>query len=198
MFTGLVTDVGEVMALDEGRELRLVIATRYDPETLALGGSVAVAGACLTVVDKGRNGRAWFAVEASKETRRVTTIGSWRPGTRVNLERPLKVGDELGGHIVTGHVDGVGRVLRVEPEGQSQRLTIAAPDTLSRFLAPKGSIAVDGVSLTVNAVDGAQFTVNIIPHTRAVTTLGALKGGEAVNIEVDVLARYIARLSARS
>ncbi len=197
MFTGLVTDIGEVAALVEGRGLKLTVATHYDVDTIHIGGSVAVAGACLTIVDKGRNGRTWFAVEASKETQRATTIGAWRVGTKVNLERPLRVGDELGGHIVTGHVDGVGKLARVEPEGGSLRMSFAVPEALSRYIAPKGSIAVDGVSLTVNAVDHTQFDVNIIPHTCEVTTFGALKTGDAVNMEVDVLARYIARLALR-
>jgi riboflavin synthase len=197
MFTGLVSDIGEVAAVAEGRGLKLTIATHYDVDAIHIGGSVAVAGACLTVVDKGQNGGVWFAVEASKETQRATTIGAWRVGTKVNLERPLKVGEELGGHIVTGHVDGVGTLARIAPENGSLRMSFAVPEALARYIAPKGSIAVDGVSLTVNAVDRAQFDVNIIPHTCAVTTLGALKAGDAVNVEVDILARYIARLAVR-
>jgi riboflavin synthase len=197
MFTGLVSDMGEVAALDERGGLRLTIATHYDVDTINIGGSLAVAGACLTVVDKGHNGASWFAVEASEETRRVTTIATWGPGTKVNLERPLRVGEELGGHIVTGHVDGVAKLACVEPEGSSLRMTFTVPEALAPYIAPKGSVAVDGVSLTVNKVEGRQFTTNVIPHTRSVTTLGALKAGDAVNVEADVLARYIARLASR-
>lgn len=197
MFTGLVTDIGEVAAVAEGRGRTLTIATQYDVDAIHIGASIAVAGICLTVVDKGRNERSWFAVEASSETQRATTAGAWRVGSKVNLERPLRVGEELGGHIVTGHVDGVGRLAHVESEDRSLRMTFSVPETVARYIAQKGSIAVDGVSLTVNAVSGAQFDVNVIPHTCEVTTLGALKQGDAVNVEVDVLARYIARLATR-
>ena len=191
MFTGIVTDVGRIRAVrDTNRDRRIEVETAYDLATVPMGASIAHAGCCLTVVDKGEG---WFAVEVSGESLAKTTLGAWREGTRVNLERPTQVGDELGGHIVSGHVDGVGEVVSVEPEGGSRRIRIRAPRPLHRFIAPKGSIAVEGVSLTVNEVEDDVFGVNIIPHTWDVTTLGDLKPGDAVNLEIDMLARYLAR-----
>ena len=166
------------------------IETNFDVSTIDMGASISHAGCCLTVVDKGEG---WFAVEVSGETRAMSTLANWREGRRVNLERPARVGDELGGHIVSGHVDGVGEVVSVEPEGGSHRVKIRAPRPLHRFIAPKGSITVDGVSLTVNEVDEDVFGVNIIPHTWDVTTIGELKPGSTVNLEIDMLARYLAR-----
>ena len=198
MFTGIVTDVGEVKSLAGEADRRITLRSAYPPEELALGASVACSGVCLTVTEKGSDAAGhWFAVDASAETLRVTTLGGWKAGTKVNLERALKVGDELGGHIVSGHVDGVGRLEAVEPEAHSQRLSFSLPKALSHFVAQKGSIAIDGVSLTVNAVKANRFEVNIIPHTLGVTTLGRLKPGDAVNIEIDVMARYLARLAER-
>lgn len=194
MFTGIVTDLGEVRAIEpagEARDLKLVIATGWNTEEIPLGASVACNGCCLTVVEKGEG---TLAFTASAETLDKTTIGRWRPGTPVNLERALRVGEELGGHLVTGHIDGVGRVAAASREGGSLRLTIRPPPHLMPCLAPKGSVAVDGVSLTVNDVDADAFGVNIIPHTAEVTTLGRLKPGDPVNIEVDLVARYLARL----
>lgn len=193
MFTGIVTDVGRVRSVRRGGDLRLEIETAYDTMQIDTGASVACAGACLTVVDKGPG---WFAVNASNETLARTTVGRWQPGTRANLERSLRVGDELGGHIVLGHVDGVAEVVGRRAEGESVRFTFRVPAALSPFVAPKGSVALDGVSLTVNEVEGAAFGVNIIPHTQRMTTFGALAVGDAVNVEVDVLARYVARLGA--
>jgi len=198
MFTGIVTDVGEVLSLSGDKDRRVALRSTYPPEELALGASVACVGVCLTVTEKGSDAKGhWFAVDASAETLRVTTLGGWAPGAKVNLERALKVGDELGGHIVSGHVDGVGRLEAIEPEAHSKRLSFSVPKALAHFVAQKGSIAIDGVSLTVNGVKGSRFEVNIIPHTLAVTTLGTLKPGDAVNIEIDVMARYLARLSER-
>ena len=193
MFTGIVSDQGRIRSVRRQGDTRIEIATAYDTAGLALGASVCCAGCCLTVVDKGPG---WFAVEASAETLAHTTLGAWREGTPINLERALRAGDELGGHIVSGHVDGVGQVTAIRPEGDSLRLTFAVPDALRRFIAPKGSVTVEGVSLTVNEVDGNRFGVNLIPHTRQVTTLGALKQGDRVNLEIDMLARYVARLLA--
>tara|TARA_R110002020_G_scaffold28535_4_gene90839 strand:+ start:720 stop:1328 length:609 start_codon:yes stop_codon:yes gene_type:complete len=198
MFTGIVTDVGTVAAttqMDEG--VRLRIATSYDPKTIDIGASIAHSGVCLTVTalsDETSNTR-WFEVEAWEEALRLTTIGGWREGTRVNLERALKIGDELGGHIVSGHVDGRAEILSVEPEGEAVRIRLRAPQALARFVAPKGSIALDGTSLTVNAVDGADFDILLIRHTLAVTTWGDRKPGDFVNFEVDTMARYAARLA---
>ncbi|MBI1239330.1 MAG: riboflavin synthase [Alphaproteobacteria bacterium] len=197
MFTGIVTDMGRVRAVSRPGDTRFEIATAYDIASLSIGASVACSGPCLTVVAKGEDkGERWFAVEASAETLSKTTAGQWRVGTLLNLERALKVGDELGGHIVSGHVDGTGQVISVRPEGGSIRLVFEAPDALARYIAPKGSIAIEGVSLTVNEVEGARFGVNIIPHTAKMTTLGSLTPGMAVNLEIDVLARYVARLQA--
>lgn len=209
MFTGIVTDVGEVVAMTPRGELRrLRIACSYDPDGIALGASIACSGVCLTVVAVAREGaRTIFEVDAAAETLAVTTVGTWACGTRVNLERALKIGDELGGHIVTGHVDGVARILSRDdfcdraPEGRPSeetsmsRFWVEAPRVLSRFIAKKGSVALDGVSLTVNEVDGDRFSVLLIPHTLSVTTLGARRAEDAINIEVDLMARYAARLS---
>jgi riboflavin synthase len=199
MFTGIVSDIGqvrEIAAAAAGRDTRLVIGTAYDTAGLAIGASVACSGCCLTVVEKGPG---WFAVEASAETLGCTTLGGWRAGTPINLERALAAGDELGGHLVSGHVDGVGAVSGRRPEGGSLRLEFDVPRALGRFIAAKGSVAVDGVSLTVNEVadrDGTtRFGVNLIPHTQQVTTLGRLRAGARVNVEVDVMARYVARLN---
>jgi riboflavin synthase len=207
MFTGIVTDIGTVRAREDRGDARLVIATAYDVGGIDLGASIACSGACLTVVDKGveegSNGPAgWFAVDASAETIACTAPGMWDAGRRLNLDRALRVGDELGGHIVTGHVDAVGRIVAVDLVGDSVRVTVEAPAVLAPHIAPKGSITLDGVSLTVNEVadqpDGtAHFTLNIIPHTQAVTTLDEAAPGRPVNLEIDVLARYLARMQAR-
>jgi riboflavin synthase len=191
MFTGIVSDIGRVRAIsDTNRDRRFEVETSYDLATVELGASISHAGCCLTVVEKGEN---WFAVEVSSESLGASTLADWVEGAAVNLERPMRLGDELGGHIVSGHVDGVGEVVAVEPEIGSHRVTIRAPASLHRFIARKGSIAVDGVSLTVNEVEGEVFEVNIIPHTWGVTTLGRLKPGSKVNLEIDMLARYLAR-----
>ena len=191
MFTGIVTDVGRVRSVREtNRDRRFEIETAFDLATLDIGASVSHAGCCLTVVEKGSN---WFAVEVSGETLSLTTLDGWSEGRRVNLERAARVGDELGGHIVSGHVDGIGEVLSVESEGGSHRVRVRAPKPLHRFIAPKGSITVEGVSLTVNEVEDDVFGVNLIPHTWDVTTLGELKAGSRVNLEIDMLARYLAR-----
>lgn len=194
MFTGIVTDLGTVAAVrpaGAGRDARFGIATAWDTAGIAIGASVCVSGCCLTVVERAP-GR--LAFEASAETLSRTTLGAWQPGRRVNLERSLRAGDELGGHLVSGHVDGVGAALSATPEHGSTRWRFRAPDTLARFIATKGSIAVDGVSLTVNDVDGATFGVNIIPHTAEVTGFATLAPGDPVNLEIDMLARYVARL----
>jgi riboflavin synthase len=191
MFTGIVTDVGRVRAVREtNRDRRFEIETAFDLSTLDIGASVSHAGCCLTVVEKGAD---WFAVEVSGETLSLTTLDHWKPGRRVNLERAARVGDELGGHIVSGHVDGVGEVIAVESEGGSHRVQVRVPRPLHRLIAPKGSITVEGVSLTVNEVEDDVFGVNLIPHTWDVTTLGELKVGSRVNLEIDMLARYLAR-----
>lgn len=200
MFTGIVTGLGTVRAvspLGTAADMRLVIGAPgwTVMQEIPTGASIACSGCCLTAVELGPD---WFAVTASAETLAKTTLGTWQAGTRVNLERPLRVGDELGGHIVSGHVDGVGTVLAVTPEHGSVRLRLGVPDPLARFIAAKGSVAVDGVSLTVNEVAGTEFGVNIIPHTAAVTTLGLRRPGDAVNIEIDTLARYVARLQEMS
>ena len=191
MFTGIVTDLGTVKAVTAAGDTRVEITTGFDTSELALGASVCCAGACLTVVETGPD---WFAAMVSGETLSKTTLGGWRKGTRVNLERALKMGDELGGHIVSGHVDGVGELLDRREEGDSTRMTFEAPDELKKFIAAKGSITIDGVSLTVNSVAGARFGINVIPHTQEVTTLGGLGPGDAVNLEIDMLARYVARM----
>jgi riboflavin synthase len=191
MFTGIVTDVGRVRSVGEtNRDRRFEIETGFDTATLDIGASVSHAGCCLTVVDKGPG---WFAVEVSGETLSLTTLADWTKGRRINLERAARVGDELGGHIVSGHVDGIGEVLSVASEGGSHRVRIRAPRPLHRFIAPKGSITVEGVSLTVNEVKDDVFGINLIPHTWDVTTLGELEAGSRVNLEIDMLARYLAR-----
>jgi riboflavin synthase len=191
MFTGIVTDVGRVRAVrDTERDRRFEIETAYDLNSVDIGASIAHAGCCLTVVEKGAG---WYAVEVSGETLGLTTLSGWTEGRRVNLERAARVGDELGGHIVSGHVDGVGEVVSVAPEGGSHRVRIRAPRPLHRLIAPKGSITVEGVSLTVNEVQDDIFGVNLIPHTWQVTTLGTLAPGARVNLEIDMLARYLAR-----
>jgi riboflavin synthase len=191
MFTGIVTDVGRVRAVrDTNRDRRFEIETAFNLATVDIGASISHAGCCLTVVEKGVG---WFAVEVSGETLGLTTLDAWKEGRRINLERAARVGDELGGHIVSGHVDGVGEVLSVESEGGSHRVRIRSPRPLHRFIAPKGSISVEGVSLTVNEVEDDVFGVNLIPHTWDVTTLGELKAGSRVNLEIDMLARYLAR-----
>jgi riboflavin synthase len=194
MFTGIVTDFGEVRRIEKCGDTHLVIGTHYDVGEIALGASIACSGICMTVVDKGSGRDRWFAVTASGETISGTTVGEWTLGSPVNLERPVRVGDELGGHIVTGHIDGTAELVQVAPEGESTRMTFEAPPRLAPFIASKGSIALDGVSLTVNEVDGARFGVNIIPHTLKVTTFGRLKGGSRVNVEIDLLVRYVQRL----
>src|SRR6266481_3544307 len=185
MFTGIITDVGAIRQVEKRGDTHIVIATHYDVGAIDIGASIACSGVCLTVVDKGNSNDRWFAVTASGETLAKTTLGSWKAGDPVNLERPLRLGDELGGHIVVGHVDGVAEILAVVAEGESRRLTLSSPPELARFIAPKGSIALDGVSLTVNEVDGAKFGVNIIPHTTSVTTFGRVKPGARVNFEID-------------
>jgi len=191
MFTGIITDIGEVRAIkDTNRDRRFEIETAYDLATIDIGASISHSGCCLTVVEKGVG---WFAVEVSGESLSLTTLDKWAVGGRVNLERATKVGDELGGHIVSGHVDGLGEVVSVTVEGGSHRVKVQVPRPLHRYIAPKGSIAIEGVSLTVNEVEDDVFGVNIIPHTWDVTTLGQLVAGAKVNLEIDVLARYAAR-----
>ncbi len=198
MFTGIVTDIGRierVKPLNEGVLLR--VETRFDPETIALGASIACGGVCLTVValpEKGSNAR-WFEVEAWEEALRLTTIAAWRTGARVNLERSLKLGDEMGGHLVSGHVDGQAEIVSRKEEGDAVRFTLRAPEALAPFIAQKGSVALDGTSLTVNGVEGAQFDVLLIRHSLEATTWGERKAGDRVNIEIDQLARYAARLA---
>jgi riboflavin synthase len=197
MFTGIISDVGEVLAVEERAQglRRLTIGCGYDRASIALGASIACAGACLTAVATGSlDGRTTFAVDAAAETLAVTTAGRWKMGTRINLERALRMGDELGGHLVAGHVDGVAEVLAREDLPDMARMTLRAPAPLARFIAAKGSVALDGVSLTVNAVDKDTFSVLIIPHTLAVTTLAATRPGDALNLEIDLMARYAARL----
>lgn len=193
MFTGIITDIGRVEAVDvlpEGR--RFTVATSYDTGTIAIGASIAHDGVCLTVVENLPDA---YRVEAWEEALRLTTAGIWQAGSRLNLERALKVGEELGGHIVAGHVDGMASIEKVEAEGDATRYTLRAPDDLAKFIAPKGSVALNGVSLTVNAVEGASFDVLLIRHSQEVTTWGQAKAGDAVNLEVDTMARYAARLS---
>jgi len=192
MFTGIITDIGSVRAVHKAGDTRFEIATGYDLATVDMGASIACNGCCLTVIEKGPD---WFAIQASAETLSKTTLADWGKGTRINLERALKIGDELGGHIVSGHVDGLGEIVSITPEGDSQRFRFRVPNELARFIAPKGSVAIDGTSLTVNEVEGNVFGVNIIPHTQAVTTWGTMKPGQRVNIEIDMLARYVARLT---
>jgi riboflavin synthase len=194
MFTGIVTDIGQIRHLEKRGDTHLVIGTNYDVEKVDLGASISCSGICLTVVGKGTSKDRWFSATASEETLSKTTLGEWKVGDQINLERPMRVGDELGGHIVSGHIDGVAETLSVTPEGESIRMMFQAPTALSRFIAAKGSVALDGVSLTVNEVDGNKFGVNIIPHTSQVTTFGRQKPGAKVNLEIDLLARYVARL----
>ncbi len=195
MFTGIVTDVGEVLKVDRAGDLHARIATAYDPAGIDIGTSIACDGVCLTVVALGAEPRAWFDVTISAETVSKTNVGEWTPGRRVNLERALRLGDELGGHIVSGHVDGVAEVVSVRDEGESTRIRFRAPRELARFIAPKGSVALNGTSLTVNEVEGTDFGVNLIPHTKEVTTWGSVAQGDQVNLEIDTLARYVARLA---
>ncbi len=192
MFTGIITDLGKVRAIRRAGDTHIELATGYDTATIDIGSSIACAGVCLTVVDKGPG---WFAVNASAETLARTSLGEWRQGAAVNLERSLRVGEEMGGHIVAGHVDGVAEIAERRAEGDSIRFTFTVPERLKRFIAPKGSVALDGVSLVVNEVEGRRFGVNIIPHTQAMTTFATAAPGDKVNVEVDVLARYVARLS---
>ncbi|MEM7614039.1 MAG: riboflavin synthase [Pseudomonadota bacterium] len=192
MFTGIITDVGRVAQLEQRGDLRARLTTGYDISGLDLGASVCCDGVCLTVVDRGTEG--WFDVDISAETLSKTTLGTWAAGTPVNLERSLRLGDELGGHIVSGHVDGTALIEDQSDDGDSTRMTFLAPTALARFIAPKGSVALAGTSLTVNEVDGARFTVNLIPHTKTVTTWGEIATGDHVNLEIDTLARYVARL----
>lgn len=193
MFTGIITDIGTLTRVQRAGDLRARIATHYDTARIEIGASIACDGICLTVVALGPD---WFEVDISAETVSKTAIGAgdWTEGRRLNLERALRVGDELGGHIVSGHVDGVAQVLSVTADGDSTRILLRAPDALAGFIAPKGSVALNGTSLTVNAVDGADFGVNLIPHTMKVTTWGDAQAGDAVNLEIDTLARYVARL----
>jgi riboflavin synthase len=194
MFTGIVTDIGEITAVKPGGQAgdrRFVIRTKHDMKAVAIGASIACSGCCLTVIEKGAD---WFAVEASGESLDKTHLGDWKQGSRINLEMSLKLGDELGGHLVYGHVDGVGKVAAMTPEGGSVRFIFEVPTDLAPFIASKGSVAVDGISLTVNEVRGNRFGVNVISHTQAITTLGQAKVGQRVNLEVDMLARYVQRL----
>jgi riboflavin synthase len=193
MFTGIVTDVGTVRSAEQRGDLRLQIQTAYDLDTIDLGASISCSGVCLTVVDKGDD---WFAVDVSGETISKTASDHWEEGARLNLERALRLGDELGGHIVTGHVDGVARAIQMHAEGDSTRIELGLPTELAPMIAPKGSITLDGVSLTVNEVGPDRFSVNIIPHTSHHTTLGKLQAGQQLNVEIDVLARYLDRMIA--
>ena len=196
MFTGIITDIGTVRSVEQKGDLRLTIGCDYDLDTIDLGASIACSGACLTVVDKGED---WFAVDVSQETVSKTATGLWSEGARLNLERALRVGDELGGHIVTGHVDAVATVTRAEEVGGSINISIEAPQELGSAIAPKGSIALDGVSLTVNEVEdvgqATRFTINLIPHTAEHTTFGGIAAGRKLNLEIDVLARYLKRMT---
>lgn len=195
MFTGIVREVGQVRAVRQAGDTRIEIACARPAAEIALGASIACNGVCLTVVETGTEaGQNWFGIDASAETLAKTTLGHWREGTKVNLEPALRVGDELGGHIVSGHVDGVAEIAEIRPEGGSHRLVLAAPEELAKFIAPKGSVALDGISLTVNEVDGARFGINIIPHTWEVTSLQDARVGTELNLEIDLLARYVARL----
>jgi riboflavin synthase len=194
MFTGIITDIGTVLDLHREGDLRARIGTSYDVGGIDIGASIACDGVCLTVVDLGSSPQNWFDVQISAETLSCTTLGGWEKGQRINLERALRVGDELGGHIVSGHVDGLAQVIGVRPEGDSLRVTFRAPAALAGFIAPKGSVALNGTSLTVNAVDGAEFGINFIPHTQLATTWGSVAEGDMVNLEIDTLARYVARL----
>lgn len=197
MFTGIVTDIGEVMNIEQDGDKRIAIRTAYDTSTIEFGASIACSGCCLTVVDKGED---WFSVDVSGETLSCTILGNWHVGSSVNLERALKVGEELGGHIVTGHVDCVGYVVSIEPEGDSKKITFSIPASYRKYIAEKGSVTINGASLTVNDVadydDDTKFCINIIPHTQEKTTFGTLSAGDQVNIEIDILARYVDRMRA--
>lgn len=194
MFTGIITDMGRVAEVEKRGDLRARIETGYAAESIDIGASIACDGVCLTVIDRGGADPAWFDVEISAETVAKTNLDTWAPGRGVNLERALRVGDELGGHIVSGHIDGVAVVTEVHDEGDSTRVRLEAPGELARFIAPKGSVALNGASLTVNEVEGRVFGINFIPHTKAVTTWGRVAEGDRVNLEIDTLARYVARL----
>jgi riboflavin synthase len=194
MFTGIVTDIGEVLEVERRGDLRARIGTGYDVGRIDIGASIACDGVCLTVIALGSAPRNWFDVEISAETLSKTNLEGWGPGSRINLERALKVGDELGGHIVSGHVDGLAEVVALRPEGDSLRVTFRAPHALAGFIAPKGSVALNGTSLTVNEVEGVDFGINFIPHTQKATTWGGVRLGDRVNLEVDTMARYVARL----
>jgi riboflavin synthase len=196
MFTGIITDIGHVLELEQRGDLRARIGTAYDVGGIDIGASIACDGVCLTVIALGREPQGWFDVEISAETVGATNIGrnGWAVGSRINLERALKVGDELGGHIVSGHVDDVAVVVGLQPEGDSLRVTFRAPEALAKFIAPKGSVALNGTSLTVNGVNGCDFGINFIPHTQKATTWGDVALGDRVNLEIDTMARYVARL----
>jgi riboflavin synthase len=193
MFTGIITDIGEIRTLEQRGDLRARIGTRYDTDGIDIGASIACDGVCLTVIETGDD---WFDIEISAETVSASNVSaaSWAVGRRINLERALKVGDELGGHIVSGHVDGVAELIELRAEGDSTRATFRAPDALAKFIAPKGSVTLNGTSLTVNDVNGAEFGINMIPHTKTATTWGQAKVGDLINLEIDTLARYVARL----
>ena len=191
MFTGIVTDLGKIRSIEKRGDTRIEIETSYDMDDVDIGASIACSGPCLTVIEKGPG---WFAVEASAETLERTALGDWQVGTPVNLERAMRIGDELGGHIVSGHVDAVATIVAMEPEGDSVRFVFETPEAFAKYVAPKGSICLDGVSLTVNEVQDSRFGVNIISHTQAVTTFGSRKVGDRVNMEIDTIARYVARL----
>jgi len=195
MFTGIITDIGEVIAIKKNGDTRFDIACADDPDTIDIGASICCAGACMTVIEKGKSNCNWFAVEVSAESLSKTTLGDWSAGSRLNLERSLRAGDEMGGHVVSGHVDGVGEIVAIDDEGDSKRFIFEVPNELARFIAPKGSVTLNGTSLTVNEVDGNRFGVNIIPHTQTVTTWGGAFVGERINVEIDMLARYVARLA---
>ena len=191
MFTGIVTDLGKIRAIEKRGDTRIEIETSYDTDDIDIGASIACSGPCLTVIEKGPG---WFAIEASAETLDKTALGDWTVGTTVNLERAMRIGDELGGHIVSGHVDAVARIVDMQPEGDSVRFTFESPGEFSKYIAPKGSVCLDGVSLTVNEVQGNNFGVNIISHTQGETTFGSRKVGDRINIEIDTIARYVARI----
>lgn len=195
MFTGIVTDIGKVAKIERDGDMHARIETGYDTDTIEIGASIAADGVCLTVVALGED---WYEVDISAETLSKTNLGTWDVGTRVNLERALKVGDELGGHIVSGHVDGVAEVVSLSEEGDSTRVQFRAPEALAKFIAPKGSVALNGTSLTVNEVAGSVFGVNLISHTKEVTNWGRIAVGDAINLEIDTLARYVARLNEAS
>ncbi len=194
MFTGIITDIGQVLAVEMRGDMQARIGTGYDVAGIDIGASIACDGVCLTVVALGRDPQNWFDVQISAETLGKTNLGKWASGKRINLERALKVGDELGGHIVSGHVDGLAEIIAMQDEGDSTRVTLRAPDALAGFIAPKGSVALNGTSLTVNEVKGTDFGINFIPHTKAATTWGGAAVGDKVNLEIDTLARYVARL----